>query len=143
MLPDDLHRSPVDTLRPTGHLDVRLRRPRRLLADLPQDPRRYAARAANLLGGGCVRGGEDGHEADAEVEGALKVAAGHPAECADDLEDRRRGPGRPVDPGVAAAGQDAGEVGGQATAGDVRERVDVDAGGADEREEVGGIHAWE
>lgn len=88
-----------------------------------------------------MRGGEDGHEADAEVEGALKVAAGHPADAP--MTSKTAGEGQVIrsDRAATAAGQDAGEVGGQATAGDVRERVDVDAGGADEREEVGGIHA--
>ena len=63
---------------------------------------------------------------DAAVQGALEVGAGDPAEPAHEVEDRRRGPGRRGRrPRAVPRGQHPGQVGGQAAAGDVRDRVDV------------------
>ena len=52
-----------------------------------------------------------------------------------------RGPGRAVEPGVHAGRQHPGQVGREAAAGDVREGVHVDAVGAHEVEQVGGVDA--
>ena len=64
---------------------------------------------------------DDGAEADPEVEDAPQLrlgdVAGQPG------EDRRALPRAPVDLGAAARGEDAGEVAGDAAAGDVRERL--------------------
>lgn len=113
MLSDDLHRSSVDALGAPDHFSTGIRSPCRLIPDLSQDPRRYAACTAYLLGGGRLRGGEDRDESDSEVKGAFEVGLRHPTQPADDLEDRRRRPGRTVDPGVAALREDPGEVCGQ------------------------------
>ena len=68
-------------------------------------------------------GGDDGEEADAEIPGALGRLEVEAAEVGEHAEHGRRRPGRPVDLDPRAARQHAREVGGDAAAGDVAERV--------------------
>ncbi len=68
-----------------------------------------------------------GDEADALVQGALQIGLRHPAEDLDRLEDRRRRPGRAVEAGQQARGENPGQVRCEPTSGDVAQGVDLDA----------------
>jgi hypothetical protein len=70
-------------------------------------------------------GRDDGDETDAEVPRALGVFQTQPAEVGEHAEHGAGRPRRPVDLDPRLRRQHAGEVRGDAAAGDVAERVDA------------------
>mmetsp|Transcript_30321 Transcript_30321/g.90476 ORF Transcript_30321/g.90476 Transcript_30321/m.90476 type:complete len:759 (+) Transcript_30321:306-2582(+) len=68
---------------------------------------------------------DDEHHADAAVEGAQKLLDGGARDARHPAKHGGRGPRRRVDRGADTRGEDARQVLGQATAGDVRERLDL------------------
>ena len=99
-------------------------------------PRSHAPRAA-----GSPRPPPSGGSTATMPTPRLRVASRSgcdtsPSRC-DQLEDRRRLPGRPIDPHLTRAGKDPGQVAGQPAAGDVAQRVHLD--GVDQRQAVRGV----
>ena len=76
-----------------------------------------------------VLGRDDCDEADAHVEGAEHFFLLHVAELLEVSEERGDFPGAEVDVGVEAFGEDAGEILGDAAAGDVGHALDESSGG--------------
>ncbi len=82
--------------------------------------------------------------ADPHVEGPEHLVVVDPPLRLEVVEDRRHRPGPDVDARRDAAGQDAGNVVGEAAAGDVRQAVD--GAGRDQpaqRRQVGAVHLQE
>src|SRR6478735_7686687 len=132
----------VDAL---GTLDVvgaRLDHRVGVFPDGAHDPGGQAARVQVVHRGVGGLRGDDRDHAHAHVEGAFEVGQGDVAQLGDQLEDRRQFPGGAVHGGQQALRQDAGEVGGQAAAGDVAEAVHgLVGGGAVHREGAGQVQA--
>ena len=80
---------------------------------------RSLARLRTALAFLTVSAGHDDDEADAHVEGAQHLVLRDVAEVLQVLEEGRDGPSGEIDDGAHALGQDAGEVLGDAAAGDV------------------------